>query len=273
MFLVRNGRVKFLAAAAFALLFATGASAQDAAAPSQQESQNSQSAFRSRIFEVKHRNPETLYNVLQVLGSGVSGTAITTNRELRTVAVRDFPENIAVIEAAIRRLDIPEPLRPDIELRVYILIASNTEGAGAPLPPELSDVVRQLQSTLFHKNYSLMSSQLMRAKDGRQGLNNKGVAELKLAVPSAPSETPIFYNYDVNSISVEDAGAATPKVQIGNFAFTIRVPLSLGGQEVRFENVGFNAPVSLRNGERVVAGTTSMQEKSVVVVLAANVAK
>ncbi|HYN84045.1 MAG TPA: secretin N-terminal domain-containing protein [Pyrinomonadaceae bacterium] len=274
MFSVRNGRVRFLAAAVCAIVFAAGASAQESATPSQrQESAGARGSFRTRIFEVKHRNPETLYSVLQVLGSGAGGTAITTNRELRTIAVRDFPENLAVIEEAIRRLDMPEPARPDIELRVYILIASNTEGAGGQLPPELSDIARQLQSTLFHKNYSLMSSQLLRAKDGRQGLSNKGVAELKLAVPTAPTNTPIFYNYEVGPITVEDAGSAAPKVQIANFNFSIRVPLSLGGQEVRFENVGFNAPVSLRSGERIVAGTTSMQEKSVVVVLAANVAK
>lgn len=270
MLSVRNGRVNFIAALFIALAYAAGANAQDA--QQQHPTQLSHREFRNKIFDIKHRNPETLYNVLQTLGSGFMGSTVTTNRELRTIAVRDFPENIAVMEEAIRRLDTPEPSRPDIEFRVYILIASDGEVAARPLPAELNEVARQLQSTLNLKNYGLMSSQIMRAKDVRQGLSNKGVAELKLALPPNV-QSPIFYEYSVSSISVEDSSAASPRVQIGNFSFSIRVPLMFSQTDVRYENVGFNAPVSLRHGERVVAGSTSMQDKSVVVVLAANIIK
>ncbi len=273
MFSFRNGRVNFLSALLAVLVFAAGARAQETAAPTQpQQASVSGSGFRSRIYEVKYRNPESLYQLLQTLGSGFQGSMISTNRELRTVAVRDLPENLAVIEEALRRLDVPEPVRPDIEFRVHILIASNGEVSAAPVPAELNDVTRQLQSSLHYKNFGLMSTQLMRAKDGRQGLGNKGVAELRLPQVAA-NQGPIYYDYRLETISMEDLSAAAPKVQVGNFSFSIRVPLIFSSNDIRYDSVGFNAPVSLRHGERVVAGTMSMQDKSVVVVLSGIVGK
>lgn len=273
MLSVRNGRAYLPAALSAVMLFAAAARAQEAGAPSQtQQARTAGAGFRSRIFEVKYRNPETLQHVLQTLGSGFQGSVISTNRELRTVAVRDLPENLAVIEEALRRLDVPEPARPDIEFRIHILVASNAEVSAGPVPAELSEVTRQLQSSLHYKNFGLMSTQLMRAKDGRQGLGNKGVAELRLPQVTA-GQGPIHYEYRLDAISVEDVSASAPKVQVGNFSFNIRVPLVITSGEIRYDNVGFNAPVSLRHGERVVAGTTGMQDKSVVVVISAGVDK
>ena len=267
-----------------ALVFALACSAQPARAQGEQkpeaarpqEGRVSEKGFRGRIFELRHRDPESLFNVLRPLGSGFEGSTMSISREMRTISVRDFPENIASIEEALRRLDVPETPRPDIDFRVHILIASN--GAARPggdIPADLGDVVKQLQATLSYKSYQLMSSQVLRGKEGAGGIGNKGVAELRLTPDTPASENPIFYEYRLNQISLDGPGAGPLKVQIGNFIFSIRIPLRVGAGTgaIQYENVGFNTPVGMREGEKVVVGTTTMQDKGVVIVLVAHVIK
>ncbi|HYV06623.1 MAG TPA: hypothetical protein VFB82_18660, partial [Blastocatellia bacterium] len=76
---------------------------------------------------------------------------------------------------------------------------------------------------------------------------------------------------NINSISI-DMSSGSPTVQIGEFGFNMRVPLNLG-TSVQYENVGFRSPVSLRQGERVVVGSTTMGDKGLVVVVSAKVLK
>jgi hypothetical protein len=236
----------------------------------------SEKGFRGRIFELKHSSPEQLSGVIRPLGSGFRGAAISFNREFKTITVRDFPENIAVMEEAIKRLDVPEPARPDVEFRIHILIATNSAqspGGTTQLPSELNDVVRQLQTTLSYKNYHLMTSQVLRGKEGGGGPGNKGVAELRLTQETAASQNPIFYEYRLGQIWLDAAAANTPlKVQLGNFNFSMRIPVQTAGG-LQYESVGFNTPVGMREGEKVVVGTTSMQDKGIIVVLVANVVK
>jgi hypothetical protein len=229
--------------------------------------------FRSKIVELKHVDPNSLYGVIRPLGSGHKGSVITLNRELKLFTVRDFPENIAAIEEAIRRLDRPEQPRPDIEFRIHILIASN----GAPktsgdFPAELGEVVKQLQTTLSYRNYYMMTSQVLRSKEGPGSLGNKGVAEFKLSPDTAGSQNPIFYEYRIERMTLEPSAAGSWKVQIGNFNFAVRIPV-INASGLQYENVGFNTPVGVREGEKVVVGTTSMQDKGIVIVIVANIVK
>jgi hypothetical protein len=264
------------AAAAAMPALAQGDDKPDAKQESKQDDAVSEKGFRGRIFELKHRSPDALYGVLRPLGSGFRGAAMSVNREFRTITVRDFPENLAVMEEAIKRLDTPEPARPDIEFRVHILIATNNPqqfGAQSDLPAELNDVVKQLQTTLSYKAYRLMTSQVLRGKEGPGGVGNKGVAELTLSPSTAARQHPIFYEYRLNQISLDSTGANAWRMQLGNFNFAMRIPLETTTNVVQYENVGFNTPVGMREGEKVVVGTTTMQDKGIVIVLVANVIK
>ena len=226
--------------------------------------------FKGKVFELKYRDPFVLFQVIRPLGSGFKGATASVDREFRTITVRDFPENIAAMEEAIKRLDTPEAPRPDIEFSVHVLIASNSASEKETYPAELGDVVKQLKSTLKYASYKLMTSAVHRAKEGPSGVGNSGVAESNLfSLPTPPN--PIFYNYDLGSITIDSASGA-PTVQVGRFRFNMRVPLSLGGK-VQYENVGFQSPVGLRQGEKVVVGSTTMGDKGLVVVVSAKLLK
>ncbi len=244
---------------------------------SAQDETVTEKAFRSKIIELKYVDPNSLQSVIRPLGSGFKGSTITLNRELKLIVVRDYPENIAVIEEAIKRLDKPEAPRPDIQFRVHILIATNNtqRPAGAnDYPAELNDVIKQLQTTLSYKSYYMMSSQVIRSKEGLGGLGNKGVAEFKLSPETSGNQNPIFYQYRFDRVSLEAASTDMWKVQIGAFYFTMKIPVQVGpANVVQYEDIGFNTPVSMREGEKVVVGTTSMQDKGIVIVIVANVVK
>ena len=85
--------------------------------------------FKSKVIEVKHRSPTELSRFIGLLGSGAKGARVMADDNFKILTVRDYPENIATIEDAVKRLDVHEPPRSqvkfrDIEITAYVLIAS-----------------------------------------------------------------------------------------------------------------------------------------------------
>jgi type II secretory pathway component GspD/PulD (secretin) len=269
-------RHRIFLALALALVAASSASAQtEQNAQKQEDNFVTQKMFQNRVFEIKNRDPLSLARVLSPLTSGFRGAVVSPNQEFRTISVRDFPENIAVIEEAIRHLDQPEPVHPGIEFHIHMLVASNDEAGSSRYPAELADVVKQLQSTLGYKNFNLMGSQIVRSKEGHSDNSNRGVADLRLANDTPASKNPIFYNYNIRTVSLDSVGGQA-RVQIEEFNMDMKVPVSLGpfgADKISYESVGFKNPVSLREGEKVVVGTTNIADKSVIVILSASAMK
>lgn len=227
------------------------------------------SGFKGKVFDVKYRDPRSLIDALRPLGSGFKGATISYSDEFKTLSVRDFPENIAAIEEALKRLDRQETPRPEIQFTIRVLIASNAATAQSEVPAELGDVVRQLQSTLKYKSYGLMVSAVHRTKEGPTGVDNSGVAESKLFAIAQPEGSPTFYEYRLANITLDGTGAGAA-VNIGSFRFNMNVPLSMGNS-IQYQSVGFSSPISLKQGEKVVVGSTTMGDKGLVVVVSANV--
>ena len=238
------------------MLIASAALAQDA--PTTQ--------YRSKVFVLQHREPRFVLNAIHLLGSGSKGADMNVSPELHTITVRDFPENLAAIEDAIGRLDTPVPSSPDMELTISVLIGSKTPLATtAAVPAELAPVVKQLQSTLSYAHYGLLTTTVHRSKTGN-GIEGSGVAESSLLGMTTSDARPIFYTYALKDVSV-----TSEKLDVANFAFNMRVPIDLGPGPVTYQNVGFETPVSVRQGEKVVIGTTTMKDKALVVVVTAKV--
>lgn len=233
-----------------------------------QDEYNTIREFKNRVFSVEHREPRTIAAAVKLLGSGFKGAGMTVNDELKTITVRDYPENIAAIEEAIKRLDRAAPKSPEVEIKLSVLIGSKTPLAAAVVPDDLGPVVKQLQSTLSFTHYGLMTATVHRTKPG-VGIEGSGVAEPTLLGMAAVQERPIVYSFHLRSITLGPAPERS-SVDIGNVAFSMRVPLELGNS-VQYQSVGFETPVSLRQGEKVVIGTTTMRDKVLIVVVTANV--
>jgi len=226
---------------------------------------NENKAFKNKVFDVQNRNPNDLASAVGLLGSGFKGAGLSVNQQLRTITVRDFPENIAAIEEAIKRLDRAEAT-PNVTLNIAVLIASKTPLTNAPpVPDELAPVVKQLQATLRYSSYGLMTSTMHRTKPGL-GIENSGIAEPALLGMTAKEGKPIFYNYNFHQIS-----ATEKTLNVDRFAFDMRVPIDLGNNNIQYQNVGFNTQLSIRQNEKVVVGTTTMGDKALIVVVTATV--
>jgi type II/III secretion system protein len=222
--------------------------------------------FQTKMIEVHNRSARDIYSAVRTLGSGATGADLNFNNDTHTIAVRDFPENIATIEEAIARLDKPAPPSPDIELKISLLIGSKSPLPGPTVPEELVPVVKQLQATLRYSHYGLMAANIQRTKGG-EGIEGSGVAEPTLVGMAASAEHPVFYNYRLRNIRVETG--ERPAVSIENFTFGMRVPVKLE-KGTQYQDVGFNTPVSIRENEKVVIGTTTMGDRAVIVVLMAS---
>src|SRR5205809_3684231 len=157
------------------LLAATAALAQEKKAVAEPE-YNTVREFKNKVFEIHNRDPRVVAQTVKLLGSGFKGADLSVSTELKTITVRDFPENIAAIEEAIKRLDHTAPVTPDIEFKISVLIGSKAPLNAASVPDELEPVVKQLQATLRYSHYGLMTAAVQRTKPG-DGLKGSGVAE------------------------------------------------------------------------------------------------
>jgi type II/III secretion system protein len=213
--------------------------------------------FRSAVFEVKHRDAQELASVLRPLGSGFRGAAVSANNDVRTISVRDFPENVAAIGDALKRLDVSEAARPDIDLHIWVLVASRAEGGSSSFPEELTPAISALRKTMPYRRYELAAIFTQRVREGTRNIGGEGTAEIADLGPKNDKHV-LQAEYRIGKLSV-DASGATPLIRLDGFALALSGP---GRAQVRTD-------VSLRAGEKVVVGTSTMQNNGLIVVLSA----
>jgi hypothetical protein len=255
----------FVLAAAAALVLGPARQVEAQSAPKAAEGSKedyvTEKGFASRVFEIKHRDPSDLASVLRPLGSGYRGATVSANRDFRTITVRDFPENIAAMEAALKRLDTAEAAKADIELRLWVLVASNSDAAGAKLPDDLKEAVGALKTTLSYRDYSLAGSFVARIRDGARGISGEGVTDLAPAGPARAAGKKMQLEYRINSLVLEPREAGPAAVKLDGFSLVL---VGDGRAQLKTD-------VTLRDGEKVVVGTSTVQDRGLVVVVSARV--
>jgi hypothetical protein len=230
--------------------------------------------FKGQIFEIKHRRPQELIRAISPLGSGFKGATVSYNDETQTISVRDFPENIAAIEAAIKRLDTPQSARAEssVELSIHVLL-TRTDGpsnlVATPLPPDLTDVIKQMQNTFAFKDYQLVTTIVQRAitfkSFPRDAVAGKGDSiwfetykgddgNLQRIQRSAA------YEYRVGAIEISSIPSGGAKIQLDKFAF-------------QFGKAEVSSNLEVRDGEKLVVGTASWGNTAMILVLTAKIIK
>jgi hypothetical protein len=114
--------------------------------------------FTSNIFILKNHPASHILKSIKGLGSGFHGALMETNESgnLNTITVKDFPQNIESIAAAIKYLDYPMPEDQPAELRLDVIWASRRklELNDDPVPEYLSEVISSISDTLSYKYFS-----------------------------------------------------------------------------------------------------------------------
>jgi type II secretory pathway component GspD/PulD (secretin) len=236
-------------------IYAQKPEAQDAAATAK---------MQTKIFQAQYRSPIDLYQTVQLMSSRQG--SIMFNNEMRTLTVRDYPENVAEIGEAIKRLDVPAAAAAVIDFRIAVLVGSKSPLSGQAVPDDLAPVVKQLQSTLAYANYSLVASMVQRAAVTPGSVEGSGVVDPS-AIGFSAEATEVRYGYHLESIQI-DSTSQPPSVAIRAFSFSLMYPTRPG-----IEPVGFKTPVTMHDNEKVVIGTASMKDKALIVVLTAHFGK
>jgi hypothetical protein len=208
--------------------------------------------FKNQVFDVKNRDPHQLAAAVKALGSGFRGATVSPSRDFNTITVRDFPENIATIGAAIARLDVAEPQRADVELHLHVLLAS-PDGTTGELPAEIRNAVTQLQNTLNYRAFTMLTPIVQRTREGFEMTQSTGSIQTGTSGPGMVDQR---YRYQIRSL------ATTVDGRVELTAFDFETNGTLGEARVQ-------SNLSLREGEQVVVGTASLRGKALVLVLSA----
>jgi hypothetical protein len=156
---------------ALALAAASLVCAQDAKAPPNSiPPATASETWTTKTFEVKYIDPEQIRNVF----SGQS-YVMEANRDLKLLTASGSATFLKEVEDTIKRLDIPPPTPPDIDLTVYLLAAAAQAPAGAALPAELKALAKELPA-------KMADMQMFRVRAGQAGETTSAEAAAAPAV-------------------------------------------------------------------------------------------
>ncbi|MEW6735123.1 MAG: hypothetical protein AB1489_27780, partial [Acidobacteriota bacterium] len=208
------------------------------------------------------------------LSSGENGSQIIPNSEFKTITVRDFPENIAVMERALVRLDLPEQTPVNFEIQLHLIVTSRTAMEKTNLPVGLESVINQLKNTLQYTGYRYITTFLSRAKDGGS------IAASGSTVPLYPvpvSYVKTNYNYKLDGISLLRGNDVSEVIQVRALFFSLRSPVVIGTKneipQIEYKESKITTGLNLREGEMVVVGSTDFGVPDEALILVVSVKK
>ena len=235
-------------------------------------------AMKSKVIEIKYSNAFWLSEALRPLGSGVRGASLRSTNEggLHLITIRDFPENLAAIEEAIKRQDVPTaaPQAQDVELQVQVFFASKQAAAESNVPGELQGIIKSLKGSLAYRGYTLAASFIQRwdPSSGRQ-IEGKGQIDgtpLALGTAKEPSQLRLRWAASPNREQQRQAGAP---LQVPKFQFEATEDYEYsdakGSRSGTRTLAQMETSLTLREGEYVVVGTTMIKDHGLIVVLSA----
>jgi len=220
-----------------------------------------------RVFEVRHVDVGRLRDLLGFFGAEVRADAM-----LRLISARGTREQIAAIEEAIKRYDVPPPIQRSVEITLHLVQAEQQADSSVKLPPELEPVVKQLRSVMSYQSFRLLDVLSMRTRDG-MGANASGVLSFGPNVPNTVGAVRI------GRITLMGSDGAR-QVRVDGFRLDLNIPVRVsrpagaaGETQWQFLNTSIATDVDVPEGKRTVIGKSSAEgaEKAIFVVITANV--
>jgi hypothetical protein len=119
-----------------------------------------------RLYQPKNITPQRLSTLLSGLGvdskyDASSGSLVVSGSE----------KMMAAADEIIKRLDVPQAAKPDVELTIYLLQASKEAGSD-DIPAALNSVAKQLHALFPYKSYRIADTLVVRARDGSNSEND-----------------------------------------------------------------------------------------------------
>lgn len=215
-----------------------------------------------KLFLLKYADPIKVAELLRVFNATVS-----PNSDMHALAVETaIGPSMAAIEEAIQRLDVPSAASKNIEMTAYLLMGG--EGAGtepSAMPKELDSVMAQLKNAFAFKSYRLLDILALRTRVGQKASTSSVGRPMQMGTNMPSPNT----QFRINSAGM---GSDETTVRIDGLNLGIRIPVRVGqGDQFNVSEVGLQADVDIKQGQKVVIGRVSVAESALFVVLTAQV--
>jgi len=213
---------------------------------------------QKRIFQVKYADVRSLRRVLDVFGYRVDA-----DTDLHVVAVSAPADVMTAIEDAIKRLDVPSAAPHDINLTVYLLLASERPGSDEGLPDGLPAVANQLKGVFAFKSFRMLDTLLLRTQQGNTATGN-GI------ISSGPDAQKTNYHFSAKPSSVTDDPNGA-MIRLDNLSLNLKVPMA-NGHDLE---ASINTEITVREGQKVVVGKSNLgtPDQALILVVTAKTAE
>lgn len=155
-------------------------------------------------------------------------------------------------------------VEPSFDVVLQTVVASNGAESKADVSPSLAAVVRKLKTEFAFSNYRLNSTYIQR-------ISNRGNAESKsVSYDSEPNKNlAVFSEWSISGVESLLDERGQEMIQIRNFRFGQRVPVTSAGSAVNYEAVGLNTIFSLMKNTPTIVGSvaTSKPDELMFVIL------
>jgi hypothetical protein len=236
-------------------------------ADSKPEPRVSPPAKVTRVVRVRYGIPQKIADLL-FPGTPVT---ITADNFSKVIVLKGDPNLVASLEQTIREIDVPGAApasyqSKDIELVVSVIGGSDktellSEGQ---VPEAMAPVIKQLRAVFPYKSYQLLSSMLLRSREGGKS-GSEGAMKTLVNIGNYSYPSRYTVGYDEASVSTEDS---KPIVYLRNFSFKMHYPVVtgiLGKDNMNYATTQFQqsdlaivTDVHLREAQKIVVGKANI---------------
>ena len=141
-------------------------------------------------------------------------------------------------------------VEPSYEIQLQTVVASNNSAEKSSVPPTLAGIVKKLKSDFPFSEYRLTSTLMQRVSDN-------GYVEFKgVSYETAQNKNaPVFIDWTIKKLHYSPDENARDLIQIDDFRFGQRIPLTNSSGSVNYESIGVATKFSLPKNAPTVVGT------------------
>ncbi len=219
------------------LLLALSAMAQDAS--------KAETPTTKKLFILKYADPGQLRELISVFGG-----AVRQSPELHAITVEASPEAMRAIEDAIQKLDVPSATPKNVEMTMFLLVASDSTAIGSVIPKDVDSVVSQLKNTFPFKNYGLWDVITFRTRTGQLVRTTSSGGAIQIGSKSVP----VITQLSITSIALQSDGNT---LRIDRLNAQFRVPQPTGGpgsDQFQYIDMQMQTDLDVKEGQKVVVG-------------------
>jgi hypothetical protein len=208
-------------------------------------------AMNSKVFRVFHRDPIDLGRILEGFQSDHPDAMINPYimGDLKLLTVRDFHRQVALMEEALKVIDVPEAKAQAYELTINLLWASKKDFKGDPVPSSLSGVVDSISKAMNYSHFRDAGIVMQRGMADGKDVFGSGMLPPLNQGTSNPD-----FTWGLRRTKFD-----APGVLSGTFSASV------------LRAVIRDAAFSLKEGDKLVIGTAMHGEYALIVVLSMKV--